>query len=136
MRSITFTSWPSTRSISRCWRGESSSSKITTFAPNSRTSVFNSPSLPAPMNVAGWGCCSRCVSSPCTSQARGLGQQSQFGERVLHRQNAGLTRKADTDQYGRFLRLVGQNQALVIAHDCVNAAFTCAGEIVDRCKAA
>ena len=69
-------------------------------------------------------------------QARGLCQQAQFGERVLHRKNPRLTGQADADQDSRLIRLVGQDQALIIAHDRAGAAFGRAGEIIDGCEAA
>ena len=69
-------------------------------------------------------------------QSRGRSQQGQFAERVLHGQDARLTRQADADQDRSLLRLVGQDQALVVPHDCANAAFACAGKIIDRRKAA
>ena len=64
-------------------------------------------------------------------QACGLGQQRQLGERVLHRENPRLSRQADADQNRRLVRLVREDQALVIAHDRGRGAFHCAGEIID-----
>ena len=69
-------------------------------------------------------------------QARGLCQQGQFGKGVLHREDAGLAGDADADQDSHLLRLVGQDQALVIAHHCAHAAFSSAGEVIDSCEAA
>jgi len=69
-------------------------------------------------------------------QTCGLGQQRQLGERVLHRENPRLARQADADQNGRLVRLVGQDQALVIAYDRGRGAFGRAGETVDGREAA
>lgn len=73
---------------------------------------------------------------PLNVQAGGLCQQGQFGQGVLHREDAGLTGKTDADQDSRLFRLIRQDQALVIPHYCAKAAFACTGEIIDRCKAA
>ena len=58
---------PSCFSNSRWWRGESSSSKITTWVSVSSASAFSSFTLPAPMNVFALGRLSFWVISPTTS---------------------------------------------------------------------
>ena len=68
VRSITLISSPKTFSNSRCWRGESSSSKRTTLAFSSATTPANSSTLPEPISVDGSGLFKRCVNCPTTTR--------------------------------------------------------------------
>ena len=67
VRSSTRMLVPNTFSNSRWWRGDSSSSKMTTCARLSSASALSSSTFPGPMYVCTWGCPSFWVSSPTTS---------------------------------------------------------------------
>ena len=53
-------------SISRCWAGDNSSSKMMTLAPVSARSATSSSTLPEPIRVAGFGRSNRCSRAPIT----------------------------------------------------------------------
>ena len=67
VRSMTFTSLPTTFSRFDCWEGVSSSSNTTRSAAWARASSATSSALPEPTNVRGFGASSFCVVTAATS---------------------------------------------------------------------